>query len=266
MTGRPVVCSFWHGPFGWLEQLSVRSFLRHGHPVHIYGYEPIDGLPEGAVWRDLEDLVPRSRMFFYKDSGTVAVFADLVRLTLLRHNRGIWVDCDAYCVRPLPGDRDYLMGFERPGSVNVAVLRIPSDAPLLDDLLGVFAGGKRPLLEPHLPLWRRLEVAARRLAGQAVGAGDMQYGATGPFALTHFVRKHGLLGRVLPQDVFYPIPYEGIPALMRAGSSINTAITERTLCVHLWKSQLTRRGRAGMPRPDPDSAMAALCAAEGVGF
>ena len=74
-------------------------------------------------------------------------------------------------------------------------------------LLGVFAGGKRPLLEPHLPLWRRLEVAARRLAGQAVGAGDMQYGATGPFALTHFVRKHGLLGRVHYGEVDY---YHGI--------------------------------------------------------
>jgi hypothetical protein len=259
-----VICSFWHGPFGWLEQLSVRSFLRNGHKVHIYAYEPIEGLPDGAEWRDLDELIPRAQMFYYKGKGTVGVFSDLVRMTLLRHRRGIWADCDMYNVRPIPAPKDYLMAYERPGSVNGAVLFIPHDAPLLDDLLGIFADGERPLLEPHLPLGRRLEVAAKRLLGRKVPAEYMQYGATGPFALTHYVKKHGLLGKVQPSEVFYPIPYEGIPGLMQAGSSINPAITEKTLCVHLWSSQLTRRGRTGMPVPEPDSALAALCAAEGV--
>lgn len=264
MTDRPTICSFWHGPFGWLEQLSVRSFLRHGHAVHIYGYEPIDGLPDGAVFRDLGDLIPRERMFYYKGKGTVGVFSDLVRMTLLRHRRGIWADCDIYCVAPLPAAPDYLMAYERRGSVNGAVLHIPHDAPLLDDLLGIFADGERPLMEPHLPLGRRLEVAVRRLAGAKVPAEYMQYGATGPFALTHYVKKHGLLDRVLPSDVFYPIPYEGIPALMRAGSTVDDALTERTLGVHLWSSQLTRRGREAMPVPEPGSALAQLCEREGV--
>lgn len=264
MTDLPVICSFWHGPFGWLEQLSVRSFLRNGHQVHVYAYEPIEGLPEGAEWRDLNELIPRERMFYYKGKGTVGVFSDLVRMTLLRQQRGIWADCDVYSVRPIPRTDGYLMAYERPGSVNGAVLHIPHDAPLLNDLLGIFEGGKRPLLEPHLPLGRRLEVAAKRLAGIKVPAEYMQYGATGPFALTHYVKKHGLLGQVLPSEVLYPVPYERIPGLMKAGSSINTSITERTLCVHLWSSQLTRRGRDAMQMPEPDSALAALCASEGV--
>ncbi len=264
MTDRPVICSFWHGPFGWLEQLSVRSFLRNGHPVHVYGYESIEGLPEGAEWRDLDALIPREKMFYYKGKGTVGVFSDLVRMTLLRHQRGIWADCDVYSVRPMPQPRSYLMAYERPGSVNGAVLYIPHDAPLLDDLLGIFEDGPRPLLEPHLPLARRLEVAAKRLAGIKVPAEYMQYGATGPFALTYYVKKHDLLGQVQPSEVLYPVPYEGIPGLMKAGSSLNSSITERTLCVHLWSSQLTRRGREAMPLPEPDSALAALCAREGV--
>ena len=264
MTQRPVICSFWHGPFGWLEQLSVRSFLRHGHEVHVYGYEPIAGLPDGAEFRDLGELIPRERMFYYKGKGTVGVFSDLVRMTLLRNQRGIWADCDIYCVRPLPTAPDYLMAYERPGSVNGAVLHIPHDAPLLDDLLGIFADDERPLMEPHLPLGRRIEVAVKRLVGQKVPAEYMQYGATGPFALTHYVKKHGLLGKVLPSEVFYPIPYERIPELMQAGSSVEQAITERTLGIHLWSSQLTRRGREAMPVPEAGSALALLCEREGV--
>ncbi len=103
------------------------------------------------------------------------------------------------------------MAYERPGSVNGAVPHIPQDAPLLDDLLGIFADDERPLMEPHLPLGRRIEVAAKRLAGKKVPAEYMQYGATGPFALTHYVKKHDLLGKVLPSEVFYPIPYERYP-------------------------------------------------------
>ncbi len=41
-------------------------------------------------------------MFYYKGKGTVGVFSDLVRMTLLRNQRGIWADCDVYSVRPIP--------------------------------------------------------------------------------------------------------------------------------------------------------------------
>jgi hypothetical protein len=64
--------------------------------------------------------------------------------------------------------------------------------------------------------------------------------------------------------VFYPVPYEGIPALMQPGSRLEDAITERTLAVHLWRSQLTQRGRADMPPPAPGSALALLCEREGI--
>ncbi|KFL24824.1 hypothetical protein JP74_22900, partial [Devosia sp. 17-2-E-8] len=90
------------------------------------------------------------------------------------------------------------------------------------------------------------------------------YGATGPFALTHFVRARGLTEFVQPTDVFYPVPYEGIPGLMLAGSTIDTAVTERTLAVHIWRSQLTDRGRAGIAIPEKGSALAQLCEREGI--
>jgi hypothetical protein len=87
----------------------------------------------------------------------------------------------------------------------------------------------------------------------------MQFGATGPFALTHHLQRRNMLQLAQPAPVFYPIPYEGIPALMQPGSSIESSITPQTLAVHIWRSQLTRRGRAEMPAPAPGSALHQLC-------
>lgn len=260
----PTIVSFWHGPMSWLEALSIASFRRQGHAVEVYSYEPVVGLPEGAVARDAAEVLPREKLVFYKGRGTPGVFSDYFRMSALRQRRGIYADLDVYCVKPLQGPPDYLMAYERPGSINGAVLHIPHDAPLLDDLLAIFTDQKRPLLEPHLPPLRRLEVAARRLAGQRVAPEDMQYGATGPMALTYYVRRHGLGDKVLPSAALYPIPYEGIPALMLAGSSLDAAVTPETLAVHIWRSQLTRRGRAEMPLPEKGSALAVLCEREGI--
>lgn len=260
----PTIVSFWHGPMSWLEALSVASFRRQGHRVEVYSFDPVPGLPDGAIACDAADVLPRDKLVFYKGKGTPGVFSDYFRMMVLRQGRGVYADLDVYCVRPIAGPPDYLMAYERPGSINGAVLHIPADAPLLDDLLAIFTDTERPLFEPHLPLFRRLEVAGRRLFGEKIAPEDMQYGATGPMALTYYMRQRGLEHLVRPSAALYPIPYEGIPALMRAGSSIDDALGAETLAVHLWRSQLTRRGRADMPLPEPGSALDTLCQREGI--
>ena len=258
MTALPPIVSFWHGPLSWLERVSIASFARQGHTVLVYTYEPQGELPAGAEWQDAETILPREKLFFYKDEGTPGVFSDLFRLELMRRDAGIWADCDIYCVKPFDGLGEYVFGWEREGSINNAVLRMPGTAPLLDDLMSVFDTENRPLLEPHLPFGRRLEVAARRLFGDPVPPAHMQFGATGPFALTHFIKRRGLAGKALPSTVFYPVPYAGIPSLLEPGSDIVDFLTPDTLCVHIWRSQLTRRGRADLAPPPPGSALAKL--------
>jgi hypothetical protein len=260
----PTIVSFWHGPLSWLERLSITSFLRHGHRVEIYAYEPLSGLPEGAIVRDAAEILPADQLTFYKGVGTPGVFSDRFRLCLLRHGKGLYSDLDVYCLRPFADLPEHVMGFESASSVNNAVLRIPVGSPLLDDLLAIFSPPRRRLIEPHLPLGRRLEVAFRRVLGDPVRPEHMQFGATGPFALTHYLKQRDMLHLVQPAPVFYPIPYEGIPALMQPGSSIKPAIAPETLGVHIWRSQLTRRGRAGMPAPLPGSALHMLCFQDGI--
>lgn len=260
----PTIVSFWQGPMSWLEALSIASFARQGHKVEVYSYEPIPGLPSAAVAKDARDVLSRDKLVFYKGKGTPGVFSDYFRLTALAQGRGLYADLDVYCLRPIEGPPDYLMAYERAGSINGAVLHIPADAPLLGDLLSIFTQTDRPLFEPFLPMFRRLEVAARRLFGDKVAPENMQYGATGPMALTYYMKRRGLEHLVRPSSVFYPIPYEDIPALMLAGSSINAAIGPETLAVHLWRSQLTRRGRANLPLPERGSALWTLCEREGI--
>lgn len=260
----PVLVSFWHGPMSWLEALCIASMARHGHRVDVYAYEQPQNFPVGANWRDAAEILPREQLVFYKGKGTPAVFSDRFRLELLRGQRGVYVDLDLYLLAPIEGPPDYLMAWERPGSVNSAVLHIPADSALLSDLFSVFSAENRPLFEPHLSPLRRLEVAARRLLGEKIPPENMQYGATGPMALTYFVKKHGLADKVLPSSTYYPVPYEAIPRLMEPGSSVQPFLKPETRGIHLWRSQFTDRGRAGMILPPPGSAMAALCAREGI--
>lgn len=64
--------------------------------------------------------------------------------------------------------------------------------------------------------------------------------------------------------MFYPVPYEAVPGLVRTGSAIEAAITARTLGVHIWRSQLTDRGRADLQLPERGSALAELCRRDGI--
>ncbi|SFV38850.1 hypothetical protein SAMN05216456_3651 [Devosia crocina] len=260
----PTLVSFWHGPMSWLEALCIASFVRQGHRVEIFAFDRPDNFPHGAVWRDASEILPRADLVFYKGKGTPAVFSDRFRLELMRQAQGVYVDLDLYLVAPIVGPQDYLMAWEKPGSVNSAVLHIPADAPLLGDLLSIFSDQNRPLLEPFLTPMRRWEVAARRLLGERIPPENLQYGATGPMALTHYVRARGLADRVLPSSSFYPIPYERIPPLMQPGSSVDPFVRADTTGIHLWRSQFTARGRAGMPVPPVGSAMADLCRREGI--
>lgn len=260
---RPTIVTFWHGATSWLERLSAASFLAAGHRLEVYSYDPVEGLPEGVVLRDARELLPRDKLVFYKGKGTPGVFSDYFRAALMAAEKGIWADLDVVCLRPLDDLPPLVVSYERPGSVNGAVLRIPPEHPLLAHMLAIFTEEKRPLFEPHLPLVRRLEVAGRRLLGETIRPEDMQYGATGPFALTHYCRVLGI-SEVLPSTVFYPIPYADIPQLLEPGSRIDRYVTPETRAIHIWRSQITRRGRAEMPRPAPDSALALLCGRFGI--
>ena len=50
-----------------LERLSIASFLANGHPVHLYAYGPIEGIPAGTTLRDAREILPESEVFTYSE-------------------------------------------------------------------------------------------------------------------------------------------------------------------------------------------------------
>ncbi len=254
MTALPPICSFWHGDLGWLGRLAIASFLEHGHSFALYAYDDVGPVPAGCELRDAATILPRERMFFYKGNRTPAVFADLFRLCLMEAGAGIWVDCDVYCVRPYAGLGEYVFGIEDEHSrwhygqavVNNAVFRCPAGSPLLERLLSTFEPGAIPA---GMPIRRALEVRLRRLLGQKLPVEDMQFGATGPWPLNHYLRRLGLFGLAQPRTVFYPIGYDAARKLLAPGVGLGDIVRPETLSIHLWHSALTDRGTGRLSAP-----------------
>lgn len=95
----PVIQSLWIGnPLSNLEKLCVQSFLDHGHEFHLYVYDDIDGIPDGATVKDANEIISSSEIFQFKNG--YAQFSDLFRFEMLYKIGGFWVDMDTVCIKP----------------------------------------------------------------------------------------------------------------------------------------------------------------------
>lgn len=112
MEGYPI-STFWHGPMSDMEILCLKSWSGHGHPVHLYSYQDLSGLPIGVEVMDARDIVPEDEFFVYdgptpktatKTAFEMMPFADLFRFRLLRMNGGLWLDLDIILIKPIPAE------------------------------------------------------------------------------------------------------------------------------------------------------------------
>lgn len=97
--------------------------------------EPEDA-PTGVTLVDAEKTMPRSRFFVDRKTQYYAMFSDLFRYALLRAGAGIYVDCDVYCLKPIP-DAEYIYGWDTGDPDDIiatGVLKLPPGCPLLDDM------------------------------------------------------------------------------------------------------------------------------------
>lgn len=212
-----VVQSLWIGPrLSAMERLSIESFLRHGHEFHLYTYGDVEGVPPGAVVRDGGEILPRERIFVYRDFPSVSGFSNFFRYKLLLERGGWWVDADMVCLRPFAFDRAHVFASE-----------------LSKDMRYVSTGAIRA------PRGSEVMAYAWEVC-QSKDPSTLRWGETGPALLEAAVSRFSLHEHVQPPAVFCPLGYNDWE---RALDPTPPTFPPETAAVHLWNEMWRREGR-----------------------
>jgi hypothetical protein len=237
-----------------LERACISSVLRQGHPVTLWAYEPPAGIPSGVDVADANLIVSRDRIIRHR-SGSVALFTNWFRYELQRQEKGLWLDCDFYLLKPIPDD-EQILTFQAPGVLNNAPLRLPPGSPLLPPLIEIFAERQVP---EWLPMPARIAARWRLWRSGRAGVERMPWGSAGPHAITWLAKKHDLMRRASPPETFHPYHWTEASWIHDPRRRLDEKITPNTLGVHLWSNVIN----GFKDRPAPEGSFLARLQAEG---
>jgi hypothetical protein len=253
----PIIQMFWHGaPLSRVEQLSLASFVHHGHPVHLYAYDPIDAVPLGVTMRDAGEILPRDRIFRHRRTQSLAPFADWFRYRLLFERGGIWADTDVVCLGPFDYAQARVFGWQDEEMINNAVIGLPAGDPLASWMATCCEHPNRWL--PYDDFAIRMHKLQRRLL-RGNQRGDIRWGESGPIGLTRAIRHFGYTGEALPAWHFYPVPYAAFRTLFESPGANGEIALRDARAVHLWNNLIERDGSKHTRFP-PDSPFEQLWA------
>ena len=214
----PIVQSMWIGSAtSVMEQLSIVSYMEHGHPFHLYTYADVENIPAGAIIRDGREILPAEEIFCYRrgyGKGSVSAFSNCFRYKLLLERGGWWTDLDSVCMQPLDFDGEHVVGYQRHPQIEQYIasglMKAPAGSALMEFC------------------WD----ASRR-----VDRSTVRWGQIGPILLNQAVRQLSVSVQALEPAVFYPINYWQVWELVRRGE-----IPVGCSAIHLWNSQWRRNG------------------------
>ncbi len=214
------------GPLSPMEELSIRSFLAHGHEYHLYGYGEIPNVPAGARLLPAEGVLPPEEVFRLRvGTRSYSPFSNVFRYKLLADRGGWWADLDMVCLRPLDFDDEWVFASERlpeGGSLGTTgILKAPPGSLLLAECFE----------------------RARRQDGR-----DLEWGVIGPRFLDEAIRRHGMTRYVRSPGVFCPIDWWRAGELRQA-----MALPEAAFTVHLWNEIWRANGWPKEPGDPPAS-------------
>lgn len=235
-TSLPVINGLWIGQLSPLEKRCLKSFVAHGHPYHLYTYEPIDDVPQGVILQDAGQILPHSLIFRNqngKGKGSLAAFSDLFRYKLLLDRGGWWVDTDVFCLKPFDFTAPYVFGAEdKP--VASGVLKLPRGCELARRCYE-----RAVQIDPATIVWNELVALLER-----------------------GVRELGLMGYVLPARTFSPIVWRDVPDCVQGRKKF--VPSRRSYAVHLYNEMWRRNGLDKSGPYPPGSIINVLCRLAGI--
>ena len=198
-----------------MEQLSIKSFLAHGHEYHLYVYRKVRNVPKGTIIKDANVILPKHRIFKYEHGfgkGSYSGFANLFRLKLLLENGGIWVDLDVVCLRPFNFKKKYVFSSEKTqeGKVKIhnGIIKSPKGCKFIK------------------ACYKEAEKRDTR---------TLLHGQIGSDLLTSNINKFDLQSFIVPPNTFCPIDPWDFKKLI--DSNFSFKISKEIYSIHLWNEK-----------------------------
>lgn len=181
------VASLWYGSdLRRLGNLTIMSYLRHGHTFTLYVYDKTIKVPEGTILKDANEILNKDLVF--GKNGKWQPFSDLFRYKMLMETDYTWVDMDAICLRPDWDFGNYIFGIEdteKPETlINNAILKLPKDSDCLKYLYENALNYNKENMD-----WNHLGTPY-----------DL-----GPKLLTKSLEKFNLIHLAQKREAFYPV-------------------------------------------------------------
>lgn len=249
MAKLPEIASFWMGrPLGWVEQMCLSSFQKMGHQVTLFQLGTVAGVPDGVnvcdmreIWTPDPDLI--------KKTGA-SYIADIFRLHLMTNTDMIWVDTDAYCLKPFQVNSDgYLIGHYH-GRTEVAngVMRLPRTSAAVKFLLN-------SLVDPDfVPTWIRpaFQQRLRKLEHKQriIEQFHLRRSVLGPKGLMFAVKQSGEIEQAMDEHVLYPLPWQYCDALFNPQGGVSGWVRNDTISMHFYSSQIRSIHHKKQPNPN----------------
>ena len=229
--------SLWIGPeLSLLEQLSITSFLKNGHPYELYIYDEVSGIPEGTTVRDANEIIPEKCIFTTRGTS-VACYSDWFRWELLYRNGNYWADMDMVCLRPFNYADDIVFGNYCSDSPAIGVLKFPKNHPLPEFMAAICKHPNRVL--PYDSKRIRRKKFKRFLLGNR--RNNIDWGeAGGPRGFKQALIHFDLLDRGLPFTAFYPIAPGNWDCIFDETLKHDVQLFADTRAIHLWNENIRR--------------------------
>lgn len=186
----------------------AQSYLDAGHRFTLYTLDEVNNVPDGVVVSNAREIYAPT---FEVGSGlrhNNAVYSDIFRLFMIERTGAIWVDMDAYCLRPFIFPTPYVFGLKEVKSAEHTlangVLGLPPDSPGLRTCVD-FLTGPTPI-PPFFRQRRQEQLLERKRAGETWSVAEFSWGTTGPRMVDHYLAQSGEKRFGVGKKVLYPGP------------------------------------------------------------
>ena len=241
----PKVASLWIGSeLGLIEQLTIQSFLAHGHSFTLFTTEEVQGIPAGTVVRNANEIFPCQHIVRDYKTSSPAIHADMFRYAMLAKTELMWVDMDVLCLRPFYPNSPYVFAFEDENTINNAVLRLPKDSPTLAALLAYKPETKG--YPPFFSTGRKIRYWLKN-GGKKPSINKWPWGSIGPKGLSYHLRQNKEINHAQNQEAFYSLRCSEIGQVLDPYSPFAAGnFPTGAYYLHLWgkflRDEIKKRG------------------------